>query len=90
MRIILTTLLASQNEFCIQAIHTRRYATQEQNLVQLSEETENAGTAEWGFLKNIVNIDTFFATGVPSKQGQRAQASKSSKVGFQNFMQQAS
>jgi hypothetical protein len=36
------------------------------NLIQLAEENTSSEGAEWGFLKNIVNIDTFFATGAPS------------------------
>ena len=28
------------------------------------ESTENSSEAEWGFLKNIVNIDRFFDSGV--------------------------
>ena len=35
---------------------------------EILEKVEEGADVEWGFLKNIVNIDSFFATG-PSKKG---------------------
>ena len=32
--------------------------------LEAQESTENTAEAEWGFLKNIVNIDRFFDSGV--------------------------
>ena len=40
-----------------------RLAPVSQDLVQLSSREGEQNQAEWGFLKNIVNIDTFFASG---------------------------
>ena len=34
------------------------------NYLQAQESNENTSEAEWGFLKNIVNIDRFFDSGV--------------------------
>jgi len=34
------------------------------NYLETSETTANSADAEWGFLKNIVNIDRFFDSGV--------------------------
>ncbi len=82
MRIILTTLSASlmavENDFYVQAVSHRRME-QNTNLLQLDEESAINGRAEWGFLKNIVNIDTFFATGASSQK-------KSSRLGLNTFM----
>ena len=35
-------------------------------MVQLNSDVKS--NAEWGFLKNIVNIDTFFASGADQKK----------------------
>ena len=34
------------------------------NYLSAQESNENTSEAEWGFLKNIVNIDRFFDSGV--------------------------
>ena len=34
------------------------------NYLEASENQKNSADAEWGFLKNIVNIDRFFDSGV--------------------------
>ena len=44
-------------------------------------ETEVANKAEWGFLKNVVNINTFFSSGSDAKS-----ESKSSKKSFKKLM----
>jgi len=48
----------------------------------VSAHAEGKADAEWGFLKNIVNIDTFFGTGAEGSSPNR----KSKKMGFK-FMQ---
>jgi phosphate starvation-inducible protein PhoH len=52
----------------------------ENNLIQLSSENslssestiKNKNKAQWGFLKNIVNIDTFFASGPGGSKSSKA------------------
>ena len=36
------------------------------NAIVIHQNTEQAHKAKWGFLKNIVNIDRFFAAGGPA------------------------
>lgn len=41
-----------------------RLAPFSQDLVQLSSQEGEQMQAEWGFLKNVVNINTFFSSGI--------------------------
>lgn len=53
-------------------------------------ESSNVQTAnaQWGFLKNIVNINTFFATGPPHKTASKRKQQQ--PVDFNSFVQEKS
>jgi hypothetical protein len=75
-------MMAVENDFYVQAINTDRLHSL--NYLQLDEDSQAQTSAEWGFLKNIVNIDTFFATD-PSNKPERK-----SNLMFKQMVQQSS
>lgn len=73
MRVILLAAMAVRND--VHALNTARLNSLD--YLQLDEK------AEWGFLKNIVNIDTFFATDSSNKP-------RRTRMDFNSLVQQAS